>query len=234
MPVFSRRHIVTLLASISLLSFQSPVLAHKDTQSAATSGNDSQSRVWQAEDWVKNRTSDSLLPGTQVDPAQQKKNHKGPVRRLVKGVGKELGASMTDMAKDMVLVFSVQDIDPYEKKGPPKNKPAIVLEINLVDGSTCYLRHFPDGSYAIEDGFADGTVLIPGATRSEYTVKYPNGLQARMVSQGQTMTIYRPDNSTTTVTKTAAGGFTIRNTEQGYMGEARPDSTGLNYEMGQW
>lgn len=196
------------------------------------------SRVWQAEKWVNSRTSNSLLPGDPQGDPDEKKNNKGPVRRFVKsvakGAGQELSASMTDMAKDMVLVFSVQDIDPYEKKGPPKNKPAIVLEFNLVDGSKCYLRRFPDGSYAIEDGFADGTVLVPGATQTEYVVKYPNGMRARMVREGQTMKVYRPDNSVTTFNKTAAGGYRVNNTEQGYMGEARPDSTGLNYEMGSW
>lgn len=109
-----------------------------------------------------------------------------------------------------------------------------MMQFNLVNGSICYLLHFPDGHYAIEDGFADGTVLLPAEDKS-YQVKYPNGAKGRLVKESATTTVvYRPDNTTTTISKTAAGGYTVRNSEQGYMGEARPDRTGVNYEVGQW
>jgi hypothetical protein len=186
----------------------------------------------QAEQWVQNRNAPWLQS---ADPATEKKSHKGPVKSLLKGLGKELGASLDAMAKDMVLVFSVQDIDPYEVKSPPTNRPAIILKFNLIDGSSCYLRRFPDNSFAIEDGFADGTVMVPTDKPNEYIIKYPNGAKGRVVRQGtSTVTVYRPDKTVTTVSKTASGGYSVRNDQLGYMGEARPDRTGINYELGQW
>ncbi|MBS1957792.1 MAG: hypothetical protein JST89_26640 [Cyanobacteria bacterium SZAS-4] len=231
-----RVSLVVLLACSAVLNLQPAVIAagsvdHGESASAA----DVPDKVWQAEQWAQTRNSPWL---SKDDAEQDKQKHKGPVRSFVKavakGTAKELGTSASDFAKDMVLVFSVQDIDPYEKKGPPKNRTAIVLKCNMVDGSSCYLRRFPDGSYAIEDGFADGTVLIPRRDTNDYLVKYPNGTRGRMVKHGDDVTIFRPDNTTTTVEKTAAGGFSVRNTKFGYMGEARPDSTGINYETGQW
>ncbi len=231
-----RSSLVVVLACATLFALPSSVSAsgtvdHGESANAA----DAQAKVWQAEEWAKTRNSPWL---SKDDAEDDKKKHSGPVRSLMKGIAKgtakELGTSASDFAKDMVLVFSVQDIDPYEKKGPPKNRTAIVLKCNMMDGSSCYLRRFPDGSYAIEDGFADGTVLIPRQDTNDYLVKYPNGTRGRMVKHGDNVTIFRPDNTTTTVEKTAAGGFTVRNTKFGYMGEARPDSTGINYETGQW
>lgn len=194
-------------------------------------------QMWQAEAWVQNKVSPWLTPS---DADVEKKKHKGPVRSfckaVAKGTAKELGTSFSDMAKDMVLVFSVQDIDPYDQsKGPPPNRPAIVLKMNLVDGSSCYLRRFPDGSYAVEDGFANGTVFLPRKETRDYLVKYPNGFQGRMVKTPDgNITIYRPDRTETTFTKNASGGYTAQNTKLGYLGEARPDSTGVNYEVGAW
>lgn len=231
-----RSILFALLAVAAVVTSQSNVLAsgtvdHGEAASAA----DAQAKVWQAEEWAKTRNSPWL---SKEDGEQEKKNHKGPVRSLIKGIAKgtakELGTSAVDMGKDLVFVFSVQDIDPYEKKGPPKNRPAIVLKFNMVDGSSCFLRRFPDGSYAIEDGFADGTVLIPREDAGDYLIKYPNNTRGRMVKHGDNVTIFRPDNTTTTVIKTASGGFQVSNTKFGYMGEARPDSTGINYETGQW
>jgi len=233
---FMRFSLTVGLLCAAVVSFQtlasaSGTVDHGDSANAA----DAQVKVWQAEEWAKTRNSPWL---SKDDAETDKKKHSGPVRSLIKGVAKgtakELGTSASDFAKDMVLVFSVQDIDPYEKKGPPKNRTAIVLKCNMVDGSSCFLRRFPDGSYAIEDGFADGTVLIPRFDSNDYLVKYPNGTRGRMVKHGDDVTIFRPDNTTTTVEKTASGGFTVRNTKFGYMGEARPDSTGINYETGQW
>lgn len=231
-----RGPLTVLLACAAVFSTQSLAIAsgtpgHGESVDAA----DTQVKVWQAEEWAKTRNSPWL---SKDDAETDKKKHTGPVRSLIKGIAKgtakELGTSAADFAKDMVLVFSVQDIDPYEKKGPPKNRTAIVLKCTMLDGSNCYLRRFPDGSYAIEDGFADGTVLIPRRESGDYLVKYPNNTRGRMVKHGEDVTIFRPDNTTTTVEKTASGGFTVRNTKFGYMGEARPDSTGLNYETGQW
>lgn len=193
-------------------------------------------KVWQAEEWVAKKNSPWITP---EDAETEKKNHKGPVRHFVKsvakGIGKELAVSGEDLAKDMVLVFSVQDVDPYEVKSVPKNRPAIVLKFHMMDGSSCYLRRFPDGSYAVEEGFANGTVLIPRAESHDYLVKYPNGVQGRMVKTPDgTYHIYRPDKTITTIAKTASGGYTMSNTKFGYMGEARPDDTGVMYEVGAW
>ncbi len=222
-----------LLAVAFSLSFSG---ASRADQVTSDTGNSETTKVWQAEEWVKSKNSPWL---TEADSETEKKKHKGPVRSFVKavakGAAKELATSAEDMAKDMVLVFSVQDIDPYEQKGVPKNRPAIVLKMNMVDGSSCYLRRFPDGSYAVEDGFANGTVLIPRQESGDYLVKYPNGVQGRMVKDNSgTITIYRPDKTVTTFAKTAAGGYTVNNTKFGYMGDARPDTTGVNYEVGTW
>ena len=231
-----RSPLTVLLTCALILSAQSGVSASSTAQHGESAdAADAQTKVWQAEEWAKTRNSPWL---SKDDAEDDKKKHKGPVRNFVsavaKGTAKELGTSASDFAKDMVLVFSVQDIDPYEKKGPPKNRTAIILKFTMMDGSSCFLRRFPDGSYAIEDGFADGTVLIPRQDTNDYLVKYPNNTRGRMVKHGDNVTIFRPDNTTTTVEKTMSGGYKVHNTKFGYMGEARPDSTGINYETGQW
>ncbi len=223
---------VSVILSLTIaLSCQFSTLADTSSEPAAP-----ETKVWQAEEWVKSKNSPWLNP---ADAETDKKKHKAPIRNFIKavakGTAKELSTSAEDFAKDMVLVFSVQDIDPYESKGVPTKRPAIVLQFNMVDGSSCYLRRFPDGSYAIEDGFANGTVLIPRKESGDYLVKYPNGVNGRMVKDNTgNITIYRPDKTVTTVAKTASGAFSVSNTKFGYMGDARPDSTGLNYESGQW
>ncbi len=227
-----RLPVYTLILVCSLLICPSAIMAQPGPSSIETSTE----KVWQAEEWVKSKNSPWL---TAEDGETDKKKHKAPVRNFIKavakGTAKELSTSAEDFAKDMVLVFSVQDIDPYESKGVPKNRPAIMLQFNMADGSKCYLRRFPDGSYAIEEGFANGTVLIPRRESNDYLVKYPNGVNGRMVKDNTgNITIYRPDKTVTTVAKTASGGYSVSNTKFGYMGDARPDSTGLNYESGQW
>lgn len=230
------RRVLQILLVMALIQTVAIAKNHDQNDSNTQADTNSVEHVWQAEEWVKSKNSPWL---SEADNQNEKKKHTGPVRSLVKGVAKgtakELGASLDGLAKDMVLVFSVQDIDPYEKKGPPKNRTAIILKFNLVDGSSCYLRRFPDGSYAIEDGFANGTVLIPRMETRDYLVKYPNGVQGRMVKDNAgTITIYRPDKTVTTVAKTPSGGYKVHNTKFGYMGDARPDDTGLNYELGTW
>jgi len=177
----------------------------------------------QAEIWVKNREVPEFMQQN-----QEAKKKKTPVRSFLKtvakGTAKELGTSFSDMGKDMILVFSVQDIDPYEKKGPPKNKEAIVMKMQMLDGSSAYLHHFPDNSFAVEDGFADGTVLVP-AGGNEWTVKYPNNVQGKLVYGRNKITIYRPDKTVTTFQKGASGSYEMSNTKFGYMGTARADDT---------
>jgi hypothetical protein len=186
----------------------------------------------QAEIWVRDRFN----PGGQ-SAAQLMQQKKHPVKSFFKSVAKgtaqELGASAHDMAQDMVFVFSVQDIDPYDKTRAPSNKQCVVMEFTMVDGSTAYLHQFPDGSYAIENGFADGTVMVP-TSPTNYIIKYPNGVSGTVVRQSDQVTVYRPDHTITTVKKEPSGNYRISNSKFGYMGEARPDDTGNQYGIGAW
>ena len=186
----------------------------------------------QAEIWVRDRFN----PGGQ-SAAQMLQQKKHPVKSFFKSVAKgtaqELGASAHDMAQDMVFVFSVQDIDPYDKTRAPSNKQCVVMEFTMVDASTAYLHQFPDGSYAIENGFADGTVMVP-TSPTNYIIKYPNGVSGTVVRQSDQVTVYRPDHTITTVKKEPSGNYRISNSKFGYMGEARPDDTGNQYGIGAW
>lgn len=207
--------------------------ADNASASANSSQDDSNRPLTQAEKWVQSRS----MPGFILQDTGKKK-HKAPVRSFVKkaakGLANEVAASAEGMAKDAILVFSVQDIDPYDKKGPPANRPAIVLEMTMVDGTTAYLHRFPDNSFAVEGGFADCTVMVPGK-QGEFIIKYPNHVQGRVEFQGSnTIIVHRPDNTTTTFSKTASGSYSVSNDKFGYMGTARPDSTGVQYEVDNW
>jgi hypothetical protein len=221
-----------LAVLLCLAGTYSPVCADTTQTGAVTT----EAPLSQAEQWVQKRS----LPDFVLQDKEDKKKAK-PIRSFVKhvakGVASETAASFDGMAKDMVFVFSTQDIDPYEVKSghAPKNRDAIVLKFTMVDGSSAYLRRFPDGSFAMEDGFADGTVVVRGPSPTEYVVKYPNGTRGRVVFQGRnTILVYRPDKTITTFKKTADGSYSITNDKLGYMGSARPDRTGVNYEIGNW
>ena len=120
-----RSSLIVLLACATVLGTQSGAISGTVDHGDAANAADEQAKVWQAEEWAKTRNSPWL---SKADSETEKKTHKGPVRNFIKSVAKgtaqELGASASGFAKDMVLVFSVQDIDPYEKKGPPKNRTA--------------------------------------------------------------------------------------------------------------
>ena len=132
---------------------------------------------------------------------------------------------LSDMAKDMVFVFSAQDIDPY-KKSAPKDKPYTLATVSLVDGSICKLIKYPDNSGKVVGGFADGTIIAP-LNDQTFVIGYPNGARGRMEKlPGGCFKIYRPDKTITTMTKDPAGRYSIRNNELGYMGEAAPDRSG--------
>lgn len=186
----------------------------------------------QAEIWVRDRFNPGGQSAAQL--LQQKKHPvKSFFKSVAKGTAQELGASAHDMAQDMVFVFSVQDIDPYDKTRAPSNKQCVVMEFTMVDGSTAYLHQFPDGSYAIENGFADGTVMVP-TSPTNYIIKYPNGVSGTVVRQSDQVTVYRPDHTITAVKKEPSGNYRISNSKFGYMGEARPDDTGNQYGIGAW
>lgn len=155
---------------------------------------------------------------------------KGPLKKVMSAAGKELGTSFEDMGKDLVLIFSVQDIDPYEKH-PDGKHPYELLQIRMIDGSDASLIKYPDGSLKLQGGFADGTVAVPTNPRT-LSVLYPNGAKGRLEKlPGGGAKVYRPDNTVTTMAKNASGSFSISNDKLGYMGSATPDQTGLRYEM---
>jgi hypothetical protein len=161
-------------------------------------------------------------------PVEEKKN--GPVRLVAKALASEAKTNASDMLKDTIFVFSAKDIDPYDQ-GPPKNKPYTALEIRLIDGSSARLIKYPDNSGKIEGGFADGTIIAPSGTNT-FIVAYPNGVRGKMVKLSNAeYKIYRPDNSITTIKQTVSGGYTMSNDKIGYMGTARPDRLGMQYEF---
>jgi len=165
-----------------------------------------------------------------TEPAPPKKKGVHPIRFLAKAVASELGTDMSDMAKDSVLVFSAKAFDPYDKSAPT-NKPYTLLEIQLVDGSECSLIKYPDNSGKIKGGYADGTIIAP-LTENSFIVAYPNGVRGRLVKvSGNEFDIYRPDKTITRITKTAAGDYTIKNSKLGYIGTARTDTLGMQYEL---
>ena len=232
----SMKYLVGLMSFVSCVGLGGASLpAHcADQPHAGSLTVTTQATLSQAEKWVKERSLPSfVLPATDKEDKK-----KAPVRSFMKGIAKgaakELSASADGMAKDMVFVFSVQDTDPYDKSAPPKNRPAIVLQFTMIDGSTAYLHRFPDGSFAVDGGFADGTVIVPNQS-GEFVIKYPNGLNGRVVFQGRNkILVYRPDKTITTFQKNLDGGYSINNDKIGYMGSAKPDSTGVKYEMGEW
>lgn len=200
-------------AGISLL-LGSSMIVKVGAQSQG--GDKYANRKWQAE-----------MPDQPAEQ-DQKKGKKHPVVSFMKGVGKELATSADYMGKDMVLLFSVQDVDPYEKKAPT-NRPYELLTFRLIDGSRASLIKYPDGSGRIEGSFADGTVIIPTSDR-EFLVKYPNGAKGRLVKTGSDIKVYRPDKTVTTFKKGMSGGYSVSNNKLGYWGEAVPDRTGLRNE----
>jgi hypothetical protein len=184
----------------------------------------------EAEKWVDHRNE----PLWQQQ-AEEQKAKKKPIKNFIKAIKGNYKEEMSDMGKDMALLFSVGDKDPYDINKPPIDKPVIMMAINFIDGSTGYLWRFTDDSFAIEGSYLDNTVIVPIKNENnEFIIKYPNGVTGRVVKQGQTTTIYRPDHTTTTLQKRASGDYTINNSKLGYMGEAHGDPSGVNYELGTW
>jgi hypothetical protein len=165
-----------------------------------------------------------------AQPEVQKEQKSGPARYVFKGLGNEAKANVKGMAQDMVFVFSAQDIDPYAK-GPPKDKPYRLLSVRLVDGSQCSVIKYPDNSKKIVGGFANGTIIAP-LSPNIFVVGYPNGARGRLekTSDGG-YKVFRPDGTVTTLKQTMSGQFSIRNDKLGYMGDATPDRTGLQFEF---
>jgi hypothetical protein len=160
---------------------------------------------------------------------EKPKRKESPLSYVFKSLGSEAKANSSDMAKDMVFVFSAQDVDPY-KKSAPTDKPYTLLTCHLIDGSLCKFIKYPDNSGKVEGGFADGTIIAP-LDQNTFIVGYPNGARAKLEKlSGGGFKIYRPDGSITTMTKSESGRYSIRNSVLGYMGDAFPDRSGLQFE----
>lgn len=172
----------------------------------------------------------SCMAYKSTEPVVKKKTKNGPIRLVAKAAASELGTDSSDMLKDAIFVFSAKDVDPYDKS-IPKDKPYTALEATLVDGSSASLIKYPDGSGKIVGGFADGTIIAP-AGQGVYIVAYPNNVRGKMVKvSSNEFQIYRPDNTITTIKQNNNGGYSIRNSKIGYMGEAQPDRLGMQFEL---
>jgi hypothetical protein len=158
------------------------------------------------------------------------KSKKGPLKLVFKGLGSEAKANSTDMAKDLMFVFSAQDVDPY-KKSAPTDKPYTLFTCHLVDGTLCKVIKYPDNSDKVVGGFADGTIVAP-LDQNTFVVGYPNGARGKLekLPDGG-FKIYRPDKSITTMTRSASGRYSIRNNVIGYMGDAFSDRSGMQFEF---
>ncbi|MBS2002848.1 MAG: hypothetical protein U0103_09060 [Candidatus Obscuribacterales bacterium] len=189
------------------------------TQYAAPSASDS------AQDPVK--TCQAYLSTL---PVPEKKTGFHPVRLVAKAMVSELGTDASGMLKDSMFVFSAKDFDPYDKKAP-KNKPYTLLEIQMIDGSQASVVKYPDNSGKVVGGFADGTIIAPSGPNS-YIVAYPNGARGKLVKiNGIEYDVYRPDNTVTRIKKTASGDYDMTNNKLGYLGTARTDTLGMQFEM---
>lgn len=251
-------HLAVLALSSSLLSLTGPALAADTAPVAPTSAKPvtvapgtavpaSPMQVQastsvnvttesMAEKWVQHKNE----PWAQQQADEQKAKKERPLKKLFKSAKANLHEEMTDLHKDMQLWMSMDDNlqDPYDINKPPIDKPVIVMEMNLIDGSSGYVWRFPDDSFAIEGSYLDNTVLVPIKNENnEWIIKYPNGATGRVDKVGNTTTIYRPDKTTTTISQVGQGKakeYRIENSKLGYMGDAHGDPSGVNYELGTW
>jgi hypothetical protein len=195
------------------------------TAAAAQSGSTRPAVDPSAPDPVK--TCEAYL--STLPPPEKKKGHH-PVRLVAKALASELGTDASGMLKDSMFVFSAKDFDPYDKSAP-KNKPYTLLEIQMIDGSEASVIKYPDNSGKVVGGFADGTIIAPSGPNT-YIVAYPNGARGKLVKvSGIEYDIYRPDNTVTRIKKTAGGDYEMTNNKLGYIGTARTDTLGMQFEM---
>jgi len=165
---------------------------------------------------------------TEPKPTHTKK--KGPIRLVTKAIASELGTDAHEFLRDSMFFLSDKDnFDPYETKDPT-DKPFVALEMQYIDGSQAHMIKYPDDSAKIVGGFADGTIIAP-TSDDTYIVAYPNGVRGKMVQSGDSYKIYRPDKSVTTIKKTMSGDYEMTNDKLGYMGTARTDQQGMQYEF---
>lgn len=163
------------------------------------------------------------------EPPKALQNPQFKKHRLIKGLGKELGMEMGDLGKDLFLAFSVQGCDPYERPDNP-NIPYIIGSAQFVDGSYSHVYKYPDHSLRIMGGFLDGTYACEQAD-GLFIVQYPNGARGTMKKSGAGCEVLRPDNTVTTVSRVGNSAYRVNNNKLGYMGDLKPDVTGLDYEF---
>jgi hypothetical protein len=161
---------------------------------------------------------------------QPLKKKKGPIKVVTHALSSEFGTESKNMLRDSILLFSAQDIDPYDLSAP-KDKPYTLCEATMIDGSSASVIKYPDNSAKIVGGFADGTIIVP-IGQNTWIVAYPNGVRGKLVKESSALyKIYRPDESVTTIKKTMSGDYDISNNQIGTMGTLRTDQLGMQYEF---
>jgi hypothetical protein len=166
----------------------------------------------------------------QSEQAKPVSTKKGPIKVVTKALAKEFSVDSKNMLRDSILLFSAQDVDPYDRSAP-KDKPYTLCEAQMIDGSQASVIKYPDGSGKVVGGFADGTIIAPSG-KNTYIVAYPNGVRGKLVRESSSLyKIYRPDDSITTIKKTMSGGYSISNDKIGTMGDLRTDRLGMQYEF---
>ena len=161
---------------------------------------------------------------------QPVKTKKGPIKVVAHALKGEFTNDSKNMLRDSILLFSAQDIDPYDRSAPT-DKPYTLCEARMIDGSQASVIKYPDGSGKVVGGFADGTIMAPSG-QNTWIIAYPNGVRGKLVKESSSLyKIYRPDDSITTIKKTMSGGFSISNDKIGTMGDLRTDQLGMQYEF---
>ncbi len=166
----------------------------------------------------------------QSEQPQPVKTKKGPIKVMAHALKGEFSNDSKNMLRDSILLFSAQDIDPYDRSAPT-DKPYTLCEARMVDGSQASVIKYPDGSGKVVGGFADGTIMAPSGSNT-WIVAYPNGVRGNLVKESSSIyKVYRPDDSITTIKKTMSGGYSISNDKIGTMGDLRTDQLGMQYEF---
>lgn len=215
---------IALASALILVSSPSAFSRHHDKDKDKNQAKEevkNQPKVWMAEQ------VEGDDPLGMAEASTKKKKHR---HRVIRGLGKELKKSGEYFAKDLAMFLSVQDIDLYEKKSVPLDKPCTVLTFQYTDGQRARLVRYPDRSFRVFGSIFEGTVMIPDGPKT-FIIKYPNGAKGKVVSVNSSLIkSYRPDGTVTTLQKQMSGQYSIRNSKQGYLGMARSDRTGITWE----
>jgi hypothetical protein len=83
----------------------------------------------------------------------------------------------------------------------------------LIDGSTAYLRYFPDRSFCIKDGHADGNGMVPTPSKlGEFIIKYANEFKGMSSARAPNPLLFTDHN----YIQENQGGYSIRNDKLRY------------------